>query len=171
MTKQFSDDLVKYMIDAYAAGENTKVIAGTLGVDAGTVTRRLRAAGVQLRPAGFQKGEAHHRWNGGRVDREDGYVLVLIRPDDPYFCMGQKKVEGHTYVLEHRLVMARKLGRPLTDDETVHHIDGNKEHNDIENLELRFGKHGKGIVLCCAACGSRNITAVPLGVAAPTLVS
>lgn len=39
-------------------------------------------------------------------------------------------------VLEHRYVMEQHLGRPLKPDELVHHIDGNKQNNDISNLAL-----------------------------------
>jgi hypothetical protein len=43
---------------------------------------------------------------------------------------------GHTPIAEHRLVMARLLGRPMTADESVHHKDGDRLNNAEDNLEL-----------------------------------
>ena len=151
---------LQQLIQQYRDGGSTTELAGPLSVNASTVQRYLRDAGVALRPSGFLQGEQHHAWKGGRRVTEDGYVLVLVYPDDPFYPMAQCISEGSRYCLEHRLVMARHLGRLLTDDETVHHVDDrDRQNNDISNLQLRRGNHGKGAALRCADCGSCNIVA------------
>src|SRR3989304_959534 len=149
-------------VELYAEGKGCEEVALAYGVTSGTVLRWVREAGIEVRPAGFQKGEAHHDWKGGRIQNADGYILVLQHPEDPFYSMANIKTGGSRYVLEHRLVMAQKLGRCLTEVETVHHKDLDHSNNVIGNLQLRQGKHGKGAMFCCGDCGSYNVVSVEL---------
>lgn len=155
----------KSLVRRYIDGESTESLAEAFGMPPGTVSARLRDLGVELRSPGFQKGEAHHNWAGGKITTSDGYVLVLVYPNDPFYPMAQVKgdgADGSRYVLEHRLVMAQHLGRCLADHETVHHKDLNHGNNTLSNLQLRVGKHGTGASFRCCDCGSYNVEAADL---------
>lgn len=150
------------MITMYESGESTVRIGAHFGIHSSSVQRKLKSVGVEMRPAGFRKGSDHHAWKDGLIKSSTGYVMRLVYEDDPFFKMGQVKADGLRYVLEHRYVMAKHLGRPLRKEETVHHIDGDKMNNDLSNLQLRHGRHGKGTAFCCADCGSHNIVPVAI---------
>lgn len=77
---------------------------------------------------------ASPRWRGGRKVRKDGYVLVVAPDDHPF--PADTSSSGTKYILEHRRVMERAIGRYLNPCEVVHHIDGNPSNNAVENLEL-----------------------------------
>lgn len=68
----------------------------------------------------------------GRWVNSQGYILILLQPDDFFYPMTGK--DG--YVLEHRLVMARYLKRCLHSWEIVHHCNHKRNDNSIENLQL-----------------------------------
>lgn len=61
-------------------------------------------------------------WNGGEQVDTNGYKKILT---------GNKE-----YTFEHRLVMEEYLGRKLKPEEVVHHIDGDRLNNNIDNLQL-----------------------------------
>lgn len=137
-------------------GLSQLLIAKELGVSQGTVSNWLRLQGICRRTPLARR--RHGSWKGGRMLTPQGYVQVLLEQDDPLIEMCQST----GYVLEHRIILARALGRVLWPYETVHHINGKRDDNRPENLELRVGKHGNGMTFVCADCGSRNIRACSL---------
>lgn len=76
-----------------------------------------------------QWGENASHWKGGRRETGHGYIYIYA-PEHP-------NAINTGYVLEHRLVMEEKLGRYLREDEIVHHINGVRSDNRIENLEAK----------------------------------
>ena len=75
-----------------------------------------------------KKREKNPNWVGGRRYSTFGYVLVL--------CPNHPNCDCQGYVREHRLVMEAHIGRTLLPTEIVHHINGKKDDNRIENLML-----------------------------------
>lgn len=79
-----------------------------------------------------QMGEKNNRWNGGRFVSPASYIKVRVYPNDFFYPM----VNNIGYVLEHRLIMAKHLGRNLHRWELVHHKNHVRHDNQIENLQL-----------------------------------
>ena len=81
-------------------------------------------------------GPTHHNASKqGRRKNEAGYIQVL----DPRRKKAKKA--GSNYVLEHRLVMEQHLKRRLKDWEIVHHKNGLRDDNRLENLVVTTSEH------------------------------
>jgi hypothetical protein len=87
----------------------------------------------------LRRGKNAPCWKGGRKI-SSGYVFIW-KPDYP-------KSDCNGYVSEHRYVMEKHLGRYLTDNETVHHKNGIKDDNRLENLELLLKTAHFGRIRC-----------------------
>lgn len=68
------------------------------------------------------RGKLCPNYKGGRFKRSDGYIAVYVGDS--------------TYRLEHTLIMENHIGRRITRNENVHHINGIRDDNRIENLQL-----------------------------------
>ena len=90
---------------------------------------------------GIRVRDKNQSWKGGRIIDRYGYIRIRLQPDNFFFSMAQKG----GYVFEHRLVVAKALGRCLHSWEIVHHKGDkypksskeNKQDNRYpENLQL-----------------------------------
>lgn len=92
-------------------------------------------------------------------------IEKIVSKGDYNYAVVKKhpKANKNGYVLYHRVVVENFLGRLLNSNEVVHHINGNKKDNRIENLQVcDFKQHVKShklkegrktVVLKCPSCG------------------
>lgn len=107
----------KEICEAYLNGKNSKEIAKEYNTTGETIRQLLKRNGITLK-----------RRYPMKTKTQSGYILIKLK-EHPY-------ADGKGYVREHRLVMEKHIGRYLTENEEVHHINGIKDDNRIENLKL-----------------------------------
>lgn len=106
-------------------------IARTCGATKESVCRGLRNAGIPTRK---MVGPNHGSWKGGRHIR-NGY-LQIWNPK-------HHRANNIGFVADHILVMEKVLGRPVTREEHIHHVDFDRLNNRQENLWITSKKKHK----------------------------
>ena len=71
-------------------------------------------------------GKGNGQWKGGKWENQHGYVFVKSH--------NHPNRNANNYVTEHRLVVEKHIGRYLDCNEVVHHINGIRNDNNIDNL-------------------------------------
>lgn len=73
-------------------------------------------------------------WKGGKKKTKKGYVMILVK--------GHERADRYGYVMEHIIVFEQHTGIKVPTECGVHHINGKKDDNRIENLCLMtIGAH------------------------------
>lgn len=112
-------------------------------------------------------GEGNPAWKGGVTTfRTKGNYVGVRYVRAPEWARPMARKDG--YVMEHRLFVAKAIGRLLTRIETVHHMDHNPANNQLENLALfktnrdhkLFEHHGSPLPIWCGSSLS-STTALP----------
>ncbi len=110
------------------------------GCDRGAHSGGLcRSHGTRRRRYGDPGSGGPLRTTGSGGSLSHGYWWVAVPPDARHLAPAGRRAE-----FEHRLVMARALGRPLRGDEVVHHRNGDRLDNRLANLELWATAQPKG---------------------------
>lgn len=114
--RKWTSDEIAYIRNNYTDMSDAK-ISHALGIPVGQVCRKRLSLGL-----------VKHTYSP--YIQQDYYLIY----------------KGGHKVFLHKLIMSEHLGRPLTKDEKVHHIDGDKLHNDISNLYLCKDRSAHGNV-------------------------
>lgn len=141
------------LIDLYVGQHMTcREVSNVVGVPISTVRRRLMNAGAlrsgrEASAIAASKGRKSHgtgrhfthsaetreKQRASRIKWASTNAKGLsLKPNGYIECTtGEHKFRG-----QHRVIMEQRIGRPLLPGEVVHHIDGNRANNAIENLQL-----------------------------------
>lgn len=137
----------------YVSGLSTRQVAIALGLNISAARKAILDGGAKMRRVGhlteegraaIQKGGQARKGqkrtpeqceviaNGRRRWAEESSIGVSVKPSGYVeFTRGPNKGRS-----AHVVLMEERIGRRLLSDEIVHHVDGDRGNNDINNLAL-----------------------------------
>lgn len=129
--KKYKNLDIDKIISLYESGKSRLELGRLFGVHENVIKDRLKSNNIPLRSRkeafAFinQTGEKSSNWNGGRFKNSSGYIKIH-KPEHPK--------SSYNYVYEHHLVWEKENEKLLPDGWVIHHINGIKDDNRIENL-------------------------------------
>ena len=124
------DEFRSYLIEKYNLGFSMNKISKELSITPSAVRKYFVKYGIKRRSkTDTLKSETNPNWKGGKRTKSDTGYIEIYSPNHP-------NANKRNCVYEHQLIMEKHIGRYIRKGEVVHHIDGNKSNNDINNLML-----------------------------------
>lgn len=141
------------MIDLYTAGNSIPMVSKALGIPLSTIRFRLhrlsllrthreaaelavksgRFAGRPARSGFTLSDDARRRISEARKRHADANAAGVSLKPSGYLEVTRGEDKGKHY---HRVVVERAIGRKLESCEVIHHIDGDKTNNNLDNLQV-----------------------------------
>jgi hypothetical protein len=149
-------DIKKYQdkkwlrIQYYEKKLSVSEIAKECGTGITTISRWASRFEIrEMRPyKGNRKGPENPYWRGGKYkDHTSGYIWVY-NPDHP-------SCTKKGYVLEHRLIVEKFIGRYLRTNEIIHHKNKIKDDNKLKNLEMIVLGEPNCAKIMCPFCNKK----------------
>lgn len=167
IARNVTQDQTILALDMYNNGKNIKEISTIIGFSVGKTYYVLRDIGCEFRPSNTPKGFKHTKefcemisrtHKGKTISQEqrdaiskanscnynglNGYGHTKKHNRGYVICYVPRHPNAHAdgYVMLHTVLMEIHIGRYLNADEVVHHINGIRDDNSIQNLEL-MNKH------------------------------
>lgn len=98
-----------------------------------SVYKKAKSLGLYKNPyiewknrSNAKKREKASNWKGGRKTTKAGYTMILMP--------SHHRADKHGYVMEHIVIFERETGITIPNGCCIHHINGDKSDNRIQNL-------------------------------------
>ena len=131
--KRWTENEIQTLRENYNKISNTALLTILPGKSANAIYKKAYRLGLRKSPeiefinrSESRKGEKAANWHGGTSKTSKGYKQVL--------CPGHHRADSRGYVMEHILVWERESGTQLAHNCCIHHLNGVKDDNRIENL-------------------------------------